>query len=105
MVLVRRLSSTLKRWVAWCAAKFSVHLRIDRSARLGGSPDLPHAEAPGEAMSRGGASSGGKSMSGTEAWSVRYCPVCRTKTWHADGICERELVDGHAGRRLSSRED
>lgn len=44
-------------------------------------------------------------MSGTEAWSVRYCPVCRTKTWHADGICERELVDGHAGRRLSSRED
>jgi hypothetical protein len=25
--------------------------------------------------------------------SVRYCLMCRTKTWHMDGVCE--WSDGH----------
>jgi hypothetical protein len=25
--------------------------------------------------------------------TVQYCPICRTKTWHVDGVCE--WLDGH----------
>jgi hypothetical protein len=25
--------------------------------------------------------------------TVQYCPICRTKTWHVNGVCE--WTDGH----------
>ena len=34
--------------------------------------------------------------------TVQFCPVCRCKTWHIDGVCE--WSDGHERMEQARRE-